>query len=291
LASAVPAETGFPRADVEDDFLRARRRQVLARLVQRLRREPDDVNLILPFDEVVAALGMKGERSLGLQTIPLDSVVGTVDSRRDFDRHFRPTSSRIRERWERLALAQRRGESMPPIDVYRIGDLHFVRDGHHRVSIALATGQKTIDAYVTDIVTMVPARGIRRRGDLLLKNYERIFRSRVPLPAQAYAKIKVTDPWSYAELGEAVEAWGFRLMQHEHKFCDRAEVARRWFADEFTPVVRMLHAADLVGACTDAEAYLGIARERYRLMRTHEWNDEVIEELRRQLRPPRRHAR
>jgi len=291
LASAVPAETGFPRADVEDDFLRARRRQVLARLAHRLRREPDDVNLILPFDEVLAALGMKGERSLGLQTIHLDSVVGTVDSRRDFDRRFRPTSSRVRERWERLALAQRRGESVPPIDVYRIGDLHFVKDGHHRVSIALATGQTTIDAYVTEILTAVPAQGIRRRGDLLLKNYERLFRSRVPLPAQAYAKIRVTDPWSYAELGEAVEAWGFRLMQHEHKFCDRAEVARRWFADEFTPVVRMLHAAGLVGACTDAEAYLGIARERYRLMRTHEWNDEVIAELQRQLRPPRRLGR
>ena len=284
-------ETGFPRADVEDDFIRARRRQVLARLANWLRREPDDVNLILPFDEVLAALGMKGERSLGLQTIHLDSVVGTVDSRRDFDRRFRPTSSRVRERWERLALAQRRGESVPPIDVYRIGDLHFVKDGHHRVSIALATGQTTIDAYVTEILTAVPAQGIRRRGDLLLKNYERLFRSRVPLPAQAYAKIKVTDPWSYAELGEAVEAWGFRLMQHEHKFCDRAEVARRWLADEFIPVARMLRAADLVGACTDAEAYLGIARERYRLMRTHEWNDEVIEELRRQLRPPRRHAR
>ena len=287
---AVP-ETGFPRADVEDNFLRVRRRQVLARLAHRLRREPDDVNLMLPFDEVTAALGMRGERSLGLQTIRLDSIVGTVDSRRDFDRHFRPTSSRVRERWERLALAQRRGESMPPIEVYRVGDLHFVQDGHHRVSIALATGQTTIDAYVTEVLTAVPARGIRRRGDLLLKSYERMFRSRVPLSAQAYAKIGVTDPWSYAELGEAVEAWGFRLMQHEHKFCDRAEVARRWLADEFTPVVRMLHAAGLVGGCTDAEAYLGIARERYRLMRTHEWNDEVIEELRRNLRPPRRHVR
>ena len=287
----MPAETGFPRADVEDDFLRARRRQVLARLVQRLRREPDDVNLILPFDEVAAALGRKGERPLGLQTIQLDSVVGTVDSRRDFDRRFRPTSSRVRQRWERLALAERRGKSIPPIDVYRIGDMYFVVDGHHRVSIALATGQKTIDAYVTEVLTAVPAQGIRRRGDLLLKSYERIFRSRVPLPAAAYAKIKVTDPWSYAELGEAVEAWGFRLMQHEHTFCDRAGIARRWFADEFTPVVRMLRAADLIGACTDAEAYLGIARERYRLMRTHEWNDQVIEELRRHLRPPRRLGR
>src|SRR6266704_6510243 len=142
-------DTGFPRADVENDFLRARRRQPLARLAPWLRRGPDDVNLILPFDEVVAALGMRGERRLGLQTIRLDTIVGTVDSTRDFDRKFRPTTARVRERWERLALAQRRGESIPPIDVYRVGDIYFVSDGHHRVSIALSTGQKTIDAYVT----------------------------------------------------------------------------------------------------------------------------------------------
>src|SRR5712671_7932816 len=146
----MPAETGFPRADVENDFQRARRRQILARLAHRLRREPDDVNLILPFDDVVSALGQRGERDLGLLTIKLDTVVGTVDSRRDFDRHFRPTSGRVRERWERLALAQRRGESIPPIEVYRVDRIHFVQDGHHRVSIAMAEDAKTIDAYVTE---------------------------------------------------------------------------------------------------------------------------------------------
>ena len=61
----MPAETGFPRADVADEFLRVRRRQALARLVQRLRRSPDDVNVILPFDEVVNALGLRGERRIG----------------------------------------------------------------------------------------------------------------------------------------------------------------------------------------------------------------------------------
>jgi hypothetical protein len=283
VVAAVRTDTGFPRADVENDFLRARRRQTLARLAHRLRREPDDVNIILPFDEVVAALGRRGERTLGLQTIRLDSVVGTVDSRRDFDRRFRPTSSRVRERWERLALAQRRGESIPPIEVYRVGDVHFVKDGHHRVSIGLATGQRAIDAYVTEIQTVVPAKGIRCRGDLIVKSYERIFRSRVPLPPQAYSKITVKDPWTYAELGEAVEAWGFRRMQDKQRFLDRIEVARRWFSEEFTPVVRMLRDADLVGSCTDAEAYVRIARERYRLIRTHEWNDEVIERLRMKL--------
>jgi hypothetical protein len=162
-------DTGFPRADVENDFLRARRRQVLTRLAHRLRREPKDVDLILPLDEFVGALGRRGERYLGLQTIRLDTIVGTVDSRRDFDRRFRPTSSRVRSRWEQLALAQRRGQPMPPIEVYRVGDLHFVKDGHHRVSIAAATGQETIDAYVTEVFTAVPAKGLRRPGDLILK--------------------------------------------------------------------------------------------------------------------------
>jgi hypothetical protein len=276
----VPADTGFPRADVENDFLRARRRQVLARLAQRLLREPDDVNLILPFDEVVAALGMTGERKLGLQVIKLDTVVGTVDSTRDFDRRFRPTTGRVRERWERLALAQRRGESIPPIDVYRVGDLHFVQDGHHRVSIAMATGAKTIEAYVTEVLTLLPASGIRGRRDLMFKSFERIFRTRVPLSTGAMATITVTDPWSYAELGEAVEAWGFRWMQDKGEFAGRAVIAQHWYTEEYRPVVRMLRAADLIGDRTEAEAFLKVAAERYRLIQAHEWTDEVIDRLR-----------
>jgi hypothetical protein len=280
----MPAETGFPRADVADEFLRVRRRQALARLVQRLRRAPDDVNVILPLDEVLDALGRRGERRLGLQTIRLDTIVGTVDSSRDYDRRFRPTSGRVRERWERLALAQRRGESIPPIEVYRVGDLHFVQDGHHRVSIAMAEGAKTIDAYVTEVHTQLPATGIRGRRDLVFKGYERIFRERVPLSAVAMAKIIVTDPWSYAELGEAVEAWGYRRMQDTGQFSDRAETARHWYAEEYQPVVRMLRAAQLIGTRTEAEAYLRVATERYRLILAHEWSDEIVERLRGKVR-------
>jgi hypothetical protein len=103
-------------------------------------------------------------------------------------------------------------------------------------------------------------------------------------PTAALAKITVTDPWSYAELGEAFEAWGFRCMQDKGGFQNRAEVARHWYNDEYVPVVRMLRAADLIGSRTEAEAYLRVATERYRLMRTHEWSDEVIERLRRKIR-------
>jgi hypothetical protein len=149
-------DTGFPRADVENDFLRARRRQFLAALAHRLRGGRGDGSRLVPLDEVVGPLGWRGARSLGLQTIRLDTIVGTVGARRDFDRRFRPTSTRVRSRWEQLALAQRRGAAIPPIEVYRVGDLHFVADGHHRVSIAAATGQRLIDAYVTQVLTAVP---------------------------------------------------------------------------------------------------------------------------------------
>jgi hypothetical protein len=272
--------TGFPAADAEHDFLRIRRRQVLSRLAARLRREPDDVSEILPFDEVVAVLGRTGERRLGLQVIPLDSIVGSVDRARDFDRWFRPRSGRTRERWERLARAQRRGEPIPPIDVYRVGDLHFVRDGHHRVSVAHALGLHSIEANVTEVTTRIDASGIARRGDLITKDLRRVFVDRVPLPGPALCTILVTDAWSYAVLSETVEAWGFRLMQHENRYLDREVVARRWYAEEYQPVVRMLRQADLVEDRTEAEAYLHFACQRYKLVRTHRWDDEVVELLR-----------
>ncbi|MDI9956087.1 MULTISPECIES: chromosome partitioning protein ParB [unclassified Rhodococcus (in: high G+C Gram-positive bacteria)] len=280
-------DTGFPTADAENDFARQRRRADVARLVSWLRREPDDVNAILPFDEVVAALGKVGEKSLGLQVVTIESIVGSVDRTGDFDRYFRPTSTHSRARWERLAVAQRRGESVPPVQLYRVGSMHFVIDGHHRVSIACAMHQKTIDAYVTEIITRISPEGITQRADLLIKDHRRLFLTRVPLQGSQREAVQVTDPWEYAELSECVEAWGFRLMQEKGEFLGRDTVARRWFGEEFLPVVRMLRGANMLPEHTDAEAYLWIARERYRLVRRHMWNDEIVAELR--DRAPRKH--
>ena len=175
-------DTGFPTADAQDDFQRARRRQVMSRLGRRLGRGPGDVDVILPFEEVVGALGRVEERYAGLQTIPLDSVLGTVDRKQGFDRQFRPTTVLVRARWERIANAVRRGEAMPPISVYRIGEVHFVRDGHHRVSVARALGRTDIDAYVVEVVTRVGAERSLTVGDLPTKSHERLFHERVPAP-------------------------------------------------------------------------------------------------------------
>ncbi len=137
---------------------------------------------------------------------------------------------------------------------------------------------------MTEVRTVVPATGLKGRRDLLFRGYERIFRARVPLSAAAMARITVTSPWSYAELGEAVEAWGYRRTQDTGLFSDRAETARHWYTEEYLPVVRMLRSADMVGSRTEAEAYLLVATERYRLILAHEWSDEIVERLRGKVR-------
>ena len=272
--------TGFPTADAQDDFSRARRSQLIAELGRRLRREPDDVALILPFDEVVDALGLVGETQLGLQTIPLDSVVGTVDRTRDFDRGFRPTTPRVRGRWQRIAAAQRRGESFPPISVYRIGDLHVVRDGHHRVSVAKSLGREDIDAYVTDVRTRIGTGEALRMADLPLKDHERLFHERVPLDREAHARVRPSDPWHYGGLAEAVEAWGFRVMQERREYMDREEIARLWYEEDFLPIVEMLRTGGFVRSSeTDADAYMRVITARYELLRTHEWSGEILDRL------------
>lgn len=273
-------DTGFPTADAQDDFQRARRRAVTARLVRRIGRGPGDIDVILPFDEVVAALGRVEERYVGLETIPLDSILGTVDRTKGFDRQFRPTSTHVRARWERIANAVRRGEAMPPISVYRIGEVHFVRDGHHRVSVARALGRTHIDAYVVEVVTRVGAERDLAVSDLPRKSHERLFHERVPLPARARERLRVTDAWDYGVLAEAVEAWAFRAMQDRAEFWDRPTAARRWFEEEYEPVAEMLREADMIGDGTEADAYLRVASQRYRLLFTHEWSEAVLERLR-----------
>jgi hypothetical protein len=282
-------DTGFPSSDAQSDFGRARRRQLASRLARRMRGEPGDVSMILPFDEVIEALGRKRERRLGLQTIPLDSIVGTVDRTREFDRSFRPTTRRVKRRWQRIAEAIRRGEGMPPIEVYRVGDMHFVQDGHHRVSVARQLRLDVIEAYVTEIETEVGADAGVRVRDLAMKSHERLFFERVPLPREWRSRIALPHGSWYAGLAEGVEAWGFRYMQAEQEFMTREQIARAWFTEEFDPIVEMLREADLIGNQTEAEAYARVVSLRYLLLRTHRWDEETLERLREELRrrPPR----
>jgi hypothetical protein len=90
----------------------------------------------------------------------------------------------------------------------------------------------------------------------------------------------VSDPWDYAVLAEAVEAWGFRAIQRSGDPLDRDGVARLWLETEYRPVVAMLREAGMIARRqTETEAYMRVAADRYRLLRTHTWSEEVLQRL------------
>jgi hypothetical protein len=146
-------ETGNLMVDAQTAFARQRRRRRRERLIGRLR-GPANESGLRALEDALGATPPSGRRVAGLEAIPVDSIVGTAEpaKARVFDRGFRvPESSR--HRWERLWIASRRGAALPPISVFRVGDEHFVDDGHHRVSVAQALGMIAIDAEVTELAT------------------------------------------------------------------------------------------------------------------------------------------
>jgi hypothetical protein len=138
---------GASRVEAEHRFRRLSRERRRAELVQRLRRRPAAGLEYLADD--VGWVAVAPRRRLGLQTIAIDSIAGTTDRQKStaFDAAFRPPAW-SRGRWTLLLLAAQRGTELPPISVYRVGDRHYVRDGHHRVSVARAMDAASIEAQV-----------------------------------------------------------------------------------------------------------------------------------------------
>jgi ParB-like chromosome segregation protein Spo0J len=143
-------ETGNLMIDAQTAFAREQRRRRRARALGWLTRRGSEC--LASLEQILGAEAPAGRRAAGLHTIALDSIAGTAEraKMRTFDRRFRP-GSLSRTRWERLWIAGRRGESLPPISVYKLGDRHFVRDGHHRVSVARSLGMVAIDAEVAEL--------------------------------------------------------------------------------------------------------------------------------------------
>jgi hypothetical protein len=140
--------TGSNAIDAERAFTRAARARRRAAMVRRLRRRVESSSRLSVFDERRIARRAAARRG-GVREIPLEAIRGTVEpSRADmFDSEFRPRGA-ARARWQRVWLAEHRGAPLPPISVVPVGDAYAVRDGHHRVSVALARGALSIDATI-----------------------------------------------------------------------------------------------------------------------------------------------
>jgi hypothetical protein len=103
---------------------------------------------LLALGEISAACTVRAQRDAGMCNVPIDQIRGSKDRCADFDHDFYPIQEHGRERWLHIAQARKRGKTLPPVELVQIGDVCFVLDGHHRISVARALGQRTIEAQV-----------------------------------------------------------------------------------------------------------------------------------------------
>lgn len=203
-------------------------------------------NELLPYDEVRRQLPIQGQRSAGLQEIPLDKIVGSVGRYRDFDRAFLPTQKKTANRWINISKARYEDTALPSIDVYQVGEVYFVKDGNHRVSVAREREQEFIDAFVT--VVEVPIQITAEMGleDVVDKAEYAQFMQQTDLARlRPDSDLLVTDPSSYDRLLGHIDTHAYYLGIERDSETAYEEAVTSWFDTVYTPLVAVIVEHDL----------------------------------------------
>lgn len=230
----------------------------------RLFSSPPD-RALLSFDQVHRLLRSRTAIHRGTRRIPLDHIVGSLGRYRDFTRAFLPLNDAVRERRKELEAAAREAP-LPPIEVYEVGGVYFVRDGNHRVSLARAQGRTTIEAVVSEVKARVALTPDVDVGDLILKEEEADFLDATRLPRTS--GILLTEPGRYQLLREHVEVHRYYLCLQQERDVPVDEAAASWHENVYLPVVEAIRDTQVLRQFpkrTEADLYLWVAYHRERL--------------------------
>lgn len=246
--------------DFEKAYLRSMWRKMMARLTGRS-------NELLPFDEVRHALPYRGQRDIGLQTVPLERIVGSVGRYRDFDRAFLPTQRQTTDRWINISKARYRDVPLPPVELYKIGDVYFVKDGNHRVSVARDRDQIDIDAYVTEID--VPFRltvDMDIDSVLMEKAYGHFLQQTRLDDLRPDSDFRLSNPAEYARLHEHINAHRYYLGTERQADVSYEDAVLSWHDSVYKPLIEAIEAEGLLGQfaqLTAADLYLRVSEYQW----------------------------
>jgi hypothetical protein len=249
---------------VADDFERARRKGLWRRLVARLLRR--DIAL-LPFEETRQRLRAQGQHFGGFRTVPINQIVGSVNRYHDFDRAFLPRHTQTRSRWQSIDRAYYEDFALPPIELYQLGEVYFVKDGNHRVSVARERGQVDIDAYVVELDVPVPVGSLDDLEEWVCRQDALDFATRTRLrELRPEAQIELTLCGQYEKLLEHIGVHRWFLGTQRGECVGWDEAVGSWFDRVYTPLVEAVHdsgvLADFPGR-TPADLYLWIIEHRW----------------------------
>ena len=254
----------FVDSRAREDFNRARSKHTLSRILNILTPERQE---LLSLQDVRDLIKPKGESYVGMRTVPIDQIVGSEGRYKDFDYTFLPRHEYIRKRWENVDKAHLRDVILPPIKLYEIGGVYFVRDGNHRVSVARSQGVLSIDAEVISLSSEIAIKPGMTRQDL--KRGVIQFEKRNAFEHSELGKIvrpeelDFTATGRYEEILRHIQVHKYFLNLNRKDEIPFIEAGKSWYEEVYKPIIDIIEEQNLLSRFpgrTNADLYMWLIK-------------------------------
>lgn len=254
------------------DFRQARRKAALDQILATIKGQSDE---LLSYEDVRQKLRLSKASGYSLKTIPVDAIIGSVDGYRDFTRNFLPKHDEAEQQWVSTELSALNDGELPPIEVAQVGDVYFVLDGLHCVSVARQRGIPELEAYVMEFQTPIALTPDMKPEDLIIKaEYAGFLHATHLNELRLDADLTVTSPGQYRILEEHIALHRLVLNHEQHRDVSLAEAAASWYDEVYAPLAQMIEQQGILRDFPDrtpTDLYVWISEHRAALEEQVGW--------------------
>lgn len=226
------------------DFSRARFKSFINQVFSVLRGQR---NNLLSYDDVKEKLRIGGPIYKGVKTVRVDQVAGSLNRYHEFDRAFLPKEDQLAGRWTKVDRAFYEDIHLPPVVLYKVSDVYFVVDGHHRVSVAREQGQEFIEAEVRECATRVNITPDIKPEDLEVLGAKVDFLERTGLDnIIPNADIKLTIPDGFTRMLEHIAVHRYFMGLDYKRDIPEQEAVEHWYAKVYLPIVTIIRESGML---------------------------------------------
>ncbi len=264
------------------DFSRARFKAFVNQVMSLVSGQP---STLLSYDEIKEKLHIGGPIYRGVKTIRVDQIVGSLNRYHEFDRAFLPKEDQLANRWESVDRAFYQDVHLPPVVLYKVGEVYFVVDGHHRVSVAREQGQIFMEAEIRECFTRVNITPDLKTEDLEILGNKVDFLERTKLDELLpEANIKLTIPDGFERMLEHIAVHKYFMGLDLKRDISDEEAVKHWYKKVYMPIVQVIRDSSILKEFPDkseGDLYLWtLDHQRY-----------IAEEEGQPLQPPEQAAR
>lgn len=267
---------------VRADFSKARLKSFINQIISSFSGRPTN---LLSYDDVKEKLHIGGPIYRGVKTIRVEQIAGSLNRYHEFDRAFLPKEDQLASRWQKVDRAFYQDIHLPPVVLYKVGDVYFVVDGHHRVSVAREQGQEYLEAEVRECATRVNITPNIKTEDLEILGAKVHFLERTALDhIRPEANIKTTIPDGFERMLEHIAVHRYFMGLDLKRDISEEEAVAHWYDTVYVPIVEIIHSSNILKDFkdkTEADLYLWTLDHQHYL----------IQEKGQALQPPEEAAR